>query len=56
MTEAIIANAAIWIDLIYGDSEGGQRTIVRLRVSEREDESCRVNVLRYWNLDREDPR
>ena len=41
VTEAIIANAAIWIDLIYGDSEGGQRTIVRLRVSEREDESCR---------------
>ena len=56
VSDAIIANAAIWVDLMYGDYDGGQRTIVRLRVSEREDESCRVTVLRYWNLDRGDPR
>jgi hypothetical protein len=47
------------IDLLYGDVEGGQRTIARFIMSEWPEDDVngkRVTVLRYWNLDREDPR
>jgi hypothetical protein len=55
---------AVQIDLIYGDHEGGQRTIARFVASEWPDEddhkptpgAQRAIVVRYWNLDREDPR
>jgi hypothetical protein len=54
---AIQAGAGLWIDLIYGDSQGGQRTILRLGVTAWPDvDGHRTTVLRYWNLDREDPR
>jgi hypothetical protein len=47
----------IWIDLLYGDYEGGQRTIVRIGVSSWPDtDGERAYVLRYWNVDHEDPR
>ncbi|HEY2506511.1 MAG TPA: hypothetical protein VGI58_08335 [Streptosporangiaceae bacterium] len=48
----------ITIDLLYGDHEGGQRTISRMslrRVGEARD-IWLVAVGRYWNLDRPDPR
>ncbi len=52
------------VDLLYGDHEGGQRTIVRFLISpwpedEPEDErpvGRRAYVIRYWNVDRDDPR
>jgi hypothetical protein len=47
------------IDLLYGDHEGGQRTIVRFVLSawpEDNREGKRAYAVRYWNLDREDPR
>lgn len=53
------------VDLLYGDYEGGQRTIVRFVLAvwptdegeESEDPNGRrVTALRYWNVDREDPR
>ena len=45
------------VDLLYGDHEGGQRTISRFSIAEWEQvEGERSEVLRYWNLDREDPR
>ncbi len=53
---ALARNDALWVDLLYGDYEGGQRTIVRVRVSEQEETGARATILRYWNLDRENPR
>ena len=47
----------IMIDLLYGDHEGGQRAIARFSLIVADDGNARfVNVLRYWNLDYEDPR
>jgi hypothetical protein len=46
------------VDLLYGDHEGGQRTISRFSVSQipgqNTDWIC--SVVRHWNLDRQDPR
>jgi hypothetical protein len=47
----------VLIDILYGDHEGGQRTITRFGVSDWDEvEGERAEVLRYWNVDREDPR
>jgi hypothetical protein len=62
LTETIRRREAIGVDLLYGDHEGGQRTITRFSLSPRtepqDDESwmwiCTVG--RHWNLDRDDPR
>ena len=49
--------ARVMVDLIYGDHEGGQRTIARFGITPWPDvEGERAEVLRYWNVDREDPR
>jgi hypothetical protein len=59
---AIARGTAISIDLLYGDHEGGQRTITRFFLSPREhvtdDEPWLwlCAVVRHWNLDREEPR
>lgn len=45
------------IDVLYGDHEGGQRTISRFGLAPAESSSdwfC--SVVRHWNLDRSDPR
>ena len=55
---------AIQIDLLYGDHEGGQRTIARFVVApwptedDRPDinDPKRVIVIRYWTVDGHDPR
>ena len=45
------------VDLLFGDHEGGQRTIARFGVSPwPEIEGERAEVVRYWNIDRADPR
>ncbi len=55
--DAVQERRGIWIDLLYGDYEGGQRTIVRIGVSPWPDtDGERAYVLRYWNVDRQDPR
>ena len=47
----------VLIDLLYGDHEGGQRAIARFSVTPEDEGSGRTtNVVRYWNIDREDPR
>jgi len=47
----------VMVDLLYGDHEGGQRTIARFAISSWPGvDGERAEVLRYWNLDREDPR
>jgi hypothetical protein len=58
---AIDARSAIGIDVLYGDHEGGQRTITRFLLTPRthEDEESWLwmcSTSRHWNLDRADPR
>jgi hypothetical protein len=56
--EAIEAGRGVQIDLLYGDHEGGQRTISRFSVTRVPGESTGwvCAVVRHWNLDRNDPR
>jgi hypothetical protein len=59
---AVRAHGAIFVGILYGDHEGGQRTITRFFITPRtrsDDEepwlrSC--TTVRHWNLDRADPR
>ena len=52
---AIANGERILIDVLYGDYEGGQRTITRFMLAPiREGYLC--SAVRHWNLDREDPR
>ena len=47
------------IDVLYGDHEGGQRTITRFGMFPRRDgdeTKWFPSVARHWNLDRPDPR
>jgi hypothetical protein len=62
---AIEAGEPLSVDLLYGDHEGGQRTITRFYMvprhgpggDEDEDPWLRLcSVSRHWNLDRADPR
>jgi hypothetical protein len=47
----------VMVDVLYGDYEGGQRTIARFGISDDPDvEGERAEVLRYWNVDAENPR
>jgi len=55
--EAINAREPIAIELLYGDAEGGQRTISRFSLLPKEGgEEWIASVSRHWNLDRPDPR
>ncbi|HEX8976402.1 MAG TPA: hypothetical protein VF781_07820 [Solirubrobacteraceae bacterium] len=61
--EAVETGESLVLDLLYGDHEGGQRTIVRFSLApwpadeaEFDASARRVTVLRYWNIDRQDPR
>jgi hypothetical protein len=53
---AIRARQAVIIDLLYGDSEGGQHTISRFNMSPIGENDWIAGVVRHWNLDRDDPR
>ena len=44
------------IDLLYADSEGGQRTISRFSLTPKADSIWVAAVSKHWNLDRDDPR
>lgn len=54
--DAISEPRAMSVDVLYGDHEGGQRTISRFVFNRREDGQWIVVVARHWNLDRPDPR
>jgi hypothetical protein len=54
--DAITAGQPVTVDLLYGDHQGGQRTISRFTLIPREDGSRLAAVSRHWNLDRADPR
>jgi hypothetical protein len=59
---AIEEGSGLSVDILYGDHEGGQRTVTRFFLSPRtygsDDEpwlwAC--STARHWNLDRADPR
>lgn len=54
---AVRRRERVIVDLLYGDHEGGQRTIARFGVSPWPDvDGERAEVVRYWNVDRDDPR
>ena len=44
------------VDLMYGDYEGGQRTVSRFAFLPRGDGGWLLSISRHWNLDRPDPR
>lgn len=51
------AREPVLVDLMYGDHEGGQLTIARFTISPWEGiDGERADVVRYWNVDRDDPR
>jgi len=60
ISRAVSEAAALTIELLYGDDEGGQRTITRytLQPMHAEDGSLSwlASVARHWNIDRADPR
>jgi hypothetical protein len=58
---AIAERVPLTVELLYGDLEGGQRTISRFTFVPYGDDhldlsSWIVSVTRHWNLDRIDPR
>jgi hypothetical protein len=54
LRSAAEAGSRVMVDLLYGDHEGGQRTVARFGISA--EDSDRADVLRYWNVDGDDPR
>ncbi len=62
LSDAIRAHTAITVDILYGDHEGGQRTITRFSLTPRSPAGADEPWLwvcatsRHWNLDRADPR
>jgi hypothetical protein len=55
--EQIAAGERIFIDLLYGDQEGGQRAVARFALATNsEDNDGRAEVIRYWAVDGTDPR
>jgi hypothetical protein len=54
----IQARESLTIDLMYGDQEGGQRTISRFVVNQHpsSDSEWIIGVVRHWFLDRPAPR
>ncbi len=56
LEEAIAVPDRLTIDLLYGDHEGGQRTITRFGLTPTQSGEWLALVARHWNLDRADPR
>lgn len=54
--DAIANRQPMTVDILYGDHEGGQRTISRFALLPHDDGGWLAVVSRHWNLDRADPR
>jgi hypothetical protein len=54
--EAVAARTALTVEVLYGDLEGGQRTITRLALTPRDDGNWIAGVVRHWSVDRGGPR
>jgi hypothetical protein len=44
------------VDLLYGDQEGGQRTVTRFGFTPVRDDIWLCSTSRHWFIDRDDPR
>ena len=54
---ALEAGERLMVDLLYSDHEGGQRAVARFGIGAVPDAAGeRADVLRYWNVDGDDPR
>lgn len=53
---AILERRTLTIDLLYGDFEGGQRTVSRFLLTPRDDAQWLSTVSRHWRIDRPNPR
>jgi hypothetical protein len=56
LDDALARGGIITADLLYGDHEGGQRTISRFILDREQDGGWRCRVVHHWILDRPDPR
>jgi hypothetical protein len=56
VTDAITERRAMALDLLYGDHQGGQRTISRFSLIPAGEGGWLATIGRHWNLDRPDPR
>ena len=54
--QAVTSRIQMTVDILYGDSEGGERMITRFGLQPTGDESWLISVNRHWNIDRPDPR
>jgi hypothetical protein len=56
--DTIAENRSWTVELLYGDTEGGQRTITRFQAFPREsgEGGWIASMSRYWNIDHPDPR
>jgi hypothetical protein len=54
--DAIRSRAPMTVDVLYGDHEGGQRTITRFYLNPIPDGEWLAAVSRHWSLDRPNPR
>jgi hypothetical protein len=53
---AIADRQPVTIDLLYGDHEGGQRTITRMQLTPFDSGVWFTTVSRYWHIDGGEPR
>ena len=56
LAESFAAGETLMIELLYGDHEGGQRTISRFIATHHDDGRWRARVVRHWPLEAPDPR
>jgi len=61
LIEHIADSETIWIDVLYGDVEGGQRVITRMGLSksplkDSAETEWALSAARHWNIDRPSPR
>jgi hypothetical protein len=56
LSQALAERDRIFIDILYGDHEGGQRTITRLILSPVDSGAWITSVGRYWHIDGPEPR
>lgn len=55
-SDVLAAHEPFTIDLLYGDQDGGQRTVSRCLVLPASDGGWYTQIARHWNIDRDDPR
>jgi hypothetical protein len=53
---ALEKREAFRVDLLYGDQQGGQRTVSRFMILPAGDDRWYCQASRHWSLDRPDPR